>query len=177
VNEIQLIRAQLATERAHASAVANACATATSAATQLRAAGTDYLLCVVGWFAARDRRLGELIRTQPGVGDSARRALEAALAQPGASDEALEKLKATQGGASGAWQALAQFVGTVWGRRRDTIDALLATITRPADWRVIAGIDADAILEERRRFERVKAACPPGVLLTERVAARKEAQC
>lgn len=167
MNEIQLLRAQLATERTHAGAVAAACA-AGSEPPELRTAGTDYLLCVLGWFDERDRRLGELVRTRPDLPGQVRRGIEEALAQPGGSAAALEKLKAAQGGPSVSWQALAQFVGTVWERRRDAIDALLASNTRPADWRAVAGIDADSILEERRRFERVNAASPP---------ARKEAQC
>jgi hypothetical protein len=155
VNEIELLRAQLATERRHVSAAANACAAATAAAAAVRAAGTDYLQCVLGWFEARDRRLGELLRARADMDQRTRRGLEAALAQPGASDVALGKLTAAAG-AAGAWQALAQFVGTAWGPRRDTLDALLGTLTRPADWRAIAGIDADSILEERRRFERLQ---------------------
>ncbi|HTD13349.1 MAG TPA: hypothetical protein VK676_14895 [Steroidobacteraceae bacterium] len=177
MNEIQLLRVQLATERLHVGAVATACAAAWSGAADLRAAGHDYLLCVLGWFDERDRRLREFVRTHPDVRGHERQGFEDALGQPGGSDEALEKLKAAQGGASLAWQALAQFVGTVWERRRGAIDALLATITRPADWRAIARLDADSILEERRRFERVNAACPPGALLTEDVAARNQAQC
>jgi hypothetical protein len=168
VNEIQLIREQLATERLHVTTVASACAARWPGAADLRLAGTDYLLCVLGWFDARDRRLRELAGT---------RAVEDALAQPGASAAALEKLQAAQGAPPVAWQALAEFIGAVWGRRRDAIDALLATITRPADWRAIAAIDADSILDERRRFACVNSACPPPALPSERAAARKEAKC
>ena len=171
------MRVQLATERLHVGAVATVCAAAGSGAADLRAAGCDYLLCVLGWFDERDRRLRELVRTHPGVRGHERQGFEDALAQPGGSDAALAKLKAAQDAPAVAWQALAQFVGTVWDRRRDAIDGLLATITRPADWRAIARIDADSILEERRRFERVNAACPPGALLTPGVAAREQAQC
>ena len=155
MNEIELLRTQLATERRHVSAAANACAAATADAATVRAAGTHYLRCVLGWFEARDRRLGELLRARTDMDERARVGLEAALAQPGASDVALGKLTAAEEGA-GAWQALAQFVGTAWGPRRDTLDALLGTLPRPADWRAIAGIDADSILEERRRFERLQ---------------------
>ena len=57
MNEIRLIRVQLATERLHVGAVATACAAAWSGAADLRAAGSDYLLCVLGWFDERDGRL------------------------------------------------------------------------------------------------------------------------
>jgi hypothetical protein len=173
VNEIQLIRAQLGTECLHTSAVASACAAAGSDAADLRAAGADYLRHVLGSFQARDQRLGELLRARPGLVDEGeRRGLEAALAQPGGSDEVLGKLTATIN-----WQALAQFIGTAWGGRRDAIDALMTTLTRPADWRAIAGIDADSILEERRRFERACAASAPDAPLPGSVAAQEEAQC
>jgi hypothetical protein len=159
VNEIELLRAQLATERLHVSAAANACAAAAADAAALRTAATHYLRCVLGWFEARDRRLGELLRARADMDERTRLGLEAALSQPGASDVALGKLPSVEG-ALGAWQALAQFVGTAWGPRREALDALLGTLTRPADWRAVAGIDADSILEERRRFERLREDAP-----------------
>jgi hypothetical protein len=178
VNEIQLIRAQLATERSRVSTVTSTCAAA-GATAQLRAAGLGYLRCVLNWFEARDQRLSELMRARPGVSESGRLGLEAALAQPGTSRAALAKLTAIQaipGGvdsaaAPPAWAALAHFLGTAWGPRRDTIDALLAAITRPADWRTIAGLDADSILEERQHFAQVRAACPAGASLSEDLVA------
>jgi hypothetical protein len=170
VNEIELIRAQLAAERVHVQAVAQACAAAgakarappnAAALAELQAAGADYLRCVLGWFEARDQRLIELNRTRPGLDEHARQAIPAALAQPGSSREALQKLEAISAGTPLAWQALAEFVAGVWSPRRDAIDALLTAITRPADWRTIAALEADSILDERRRFERARAACPP----------------
>jgi hypothetical protein len=53
----------------------------------------------------------------------------------------------------------------VWSARRDAIDALLAASPRTTDWRLIAGIDADSILEERQRYARVSAALPGGASL------------
>jgi hypothetical protein len=168
VNEIQLIRAQLDTERLHVNAVAKACAAAPGAAqgrvalagpalAQLRAAATDYLLCVLGWFEARDQRLIELLGARAGGDEPARHALQTVLAQPGSSQEALVLHTNAAG-----WPAWAQFIEEVWDPRRQAIDASMGEITRPADWRALAGIDADSILDERRRFERVRAACPPG---------------
>ena len=141
-----------------------------AARTQLPAAAADYLLCVLGWFEARDQRLSGLISTPIAADERAHSALQAALAQPGGSHEARGMLKALNAGAPHAntaglpvtWPAWAQWVETAWDPRRQGIDALMAEITRPADWRMIAGIDADSILDERRRFERVRAACPPG---------------
>ena len=158
MNEIQLIRAQLNTERRHVNAVAKACAASPGAAAGPgAAAATDYLLCVLGWFEARDQRLLGLISTRTGADERARHALQTVLARPGSSQEAL----ALPANAAG-WPAWAQFIQEVWDPRRQAIDACMAEITRPADWRTLAGIDADSILDERRRFERVRAACPPG---------------
>ena len=183
MNEIQLIRAQLDTERRHVNAVAKACAAALGTApgrappagaalTPLRAAAADYLLCVLGWFDARDQRLLGLISTRTAADERARSALQAALAQPGGSHEALGMLKALNAGAPhtnaaglpATWLAWAQGIATAWDPRRQAIDALMGEITRAADWRLFAGIDADSILDERRRFERVRAACPPGAI-------------
>lgn len=161
MNEIPLIRAQLNTERLHVNAVAKAGAAAPGAAQELRAAAADYLLCVLGWFEARDQRLSEFLGARTGGDAPARHALLAVLAQPGSSHEALA-LHTNTAGLPLTWATWAQFIQTVWNRRREAIDALMTEITRPADWRTIAAIDADSILDERRRFERVRAACPPG---------------
>ena len=42
---------------------------------------------------------------------------------------------------------------------------LLTTHARTEDWRTFGGIDADAILEERSRFQRVAHTLPPGTTL------------
>ena len=49
--------------------------------------------------------------------------------------------------------------------RRDALEALLASNPRITDWRTVGGIDADGILEERRRFAGVRDALPAGVTL------------
>ncbi len=158
MNEIELIRAQLATERQHVGAVARACATTRSQAVDLRAAGLDYLSCVLGWFEARDQRLGELLRARPAVEEPFWHDLQTAQAQPGVSVAALGKLQATS--STVAWRAFASVIDTAWGPRRDALDALLTHLTRVADWRRIAGIDADSILEERRLFDAMAANAP-----------------
>src|SRR5258708_39576155 len=104
-NEIQHIREQLTAERQHASAVANACATAFarrnavalssgSSLEEFRQACVDYLVCVLAWFEDRDQRLTDLWQARLAPGDAARRALEDVLASPGRSREALGKLEA-----------------------------------------------------------------------------------
>ena len=185
MNEIQLIRAQLTAERQHASTVANACATALgrphavalssgSALEEFRQACVDYLVRVLAWFEERDQRLTDLWHARLAPEDAARRALEDALVGRGRSREALEKLegalartsaRSADDAAQESWREFARFFNSVWSARRDAIDALLKANTRATDWRVIAGIDADSILEERTRYARVRAALPAGASL------------
>ena len=180
MNEIELIRNQLAAERAHARAVANACATVMAgggshpgaALETFQHACVDYLVCVLAWFEERDQRLADLARGHPAQGDSARRGPEEALARPGSSREALEKLAgaytpdATRGDrASASWREFAQFFNEAWSPRRDALDAFLAASARVADWRAAGGIDADSILEERALYARVLDAAPVGITL------------
>lgn len=174
MNEVQLIRHQLDTQRQHAVEVANACAaalgragTAAGAAHQaLRQACVDYLVCVLAWFEERDQRLADQLRLPHPPGEGPRRAFEEALARHGRSRAALEKLEAACGSSAASsdrWREFAQFFNGVWRTRREAIDALLAANQRVSDWRALSGLDADTILEERTRYERVRAALPPGL--------------
>ena len=53
-----------------------------------------------------------------------------------------------------------------WFEERDQrLADLLQTDLRATDWRSFGGIDADSILEERRRYAQVCAQVPPGVAL------------
>jgi hypothetical protein len=183
VNEIQLIRNQLALERTHAGAVANACATALQAdggtgagsdsLAQFRGACVDYLACVLAWFEERDQRLTDLLQARFGARDPARQALEEVLVRPGRSREALARLEiacadvpaSSSGDRQQGWREFAEYFNGVWSTRRDALDAVLFANERPADWRTLGGIDADSILEERRRYALVAARMPPGVTL------------
>jgi hypothetical protein len=184
MNEIQLIREQLATERQHASAVANACATAFgrpsavasssgSSLAEFRQACVDYLVCVLAWFEERDQRLTDLLHARLTAADEAQRTLGDVLASPGRSREALERLEAalacpasaSDSRAQDSWRRFAQFFNSGWRARRDAIDAWLTANPRATDWRLIAGIDADSILEERRRYARVARTLPAGASL------------
>jgi hypothetical protein len=181
MNEIQLIRQQLDTEREHAGTVARACAAVLGGAGAVppasgspleafRQACVDYLVCVLAWFEERDRRLGALIGHY-GPEHPTRDALDEALARRGRSRDALEKLEAAfaQGPEGGAaknlWAEFAQFLEGPWSSRRDALDTLLASHPRPAEWRQVSGIDADGILEERARYARIQKSLPAGVSL------------
>jgi hypothetical protein len=172
---MQLLRAQLESEREHvraiAAACAGACATAPASALasgapleQFRQACVDYLVCVLVWFEERDRRL-----TARSLADDERAAACAALlAQPGNSRAALEKLEAAfSSGAEGAarWQEFARFIAGAWSARRAALQDALAASGHTGPWREVSGLDADTVLEERRRFAHVRASAPPGVAL------------
>jgi hypothetical protein len=182
MNEVELIRHQLALERAHLGAVATACVNAMqdeagAAASgdslgQFRRASVEYQACVLAWFEERDQRLTELLQARFAPTDPARRALEEVLARRGRSREVLAKLEAACAGSPAAgsagrqgWREFAEFFNGIWSTRRDALDALLATDSRATDWRTFGGIDADSILEERRRYAQVCAQVPPGVVL------------
>lgn len=182
MNEIQLIRQQLASERAHAGTVAQICAgtlertdpaslASGSRLEEFRQACVDYLVCVLAAFEERDRRLGELA-ARLGDEDPARAALDDVLGRRGSSRDALEKLEAAFAGPPPAgaprrvWAEFEQFFNGPWSARRDALDTLLALNPRTADWRSMSGIDADAILEERARWARVKDTLPRGVCLS-----------
>jgi hypothetical protein len=155
MNEIGLLRGQLATERRHVREVANTCAAALAGAPArpgdaaleaLQAACGEYLGCVLGWFDGRDQRLGELTAQQPAANSSRM---------------ALERLKQA-GPARERWQALAEFINGPWDARCGAIEALLASNPRVADWRAFCGIDADSVCRERALYARVRAALPSG---------------
>jgi hypothetical protein len=144
MNEVAMLRAQLATERAHLLEVASACA----AAAAVCAAHHDYLTRTLRAFALRDERLAQLAR--------ARAPLAQALAQGGSSHEALARLPPAAADAR-AWQAFAHYLLGAWSVRRERLETLLAQESGAADWRTVAGLDAEAILEERTRFARARA--------------------
>ena len=182
MNEVELIRNQLALERAHVGAVANACANAMQGDSravangesvgQFRRARTGSFRSWLRTFEERDQRLTDLLQTGFPSTDPTRRALEEALGRRGRGREALAMLEAacagtTAPGSAGrqGWREFAEYFNGVWSTRRDALDALLTANSRATDWRTFGGIDADSILEERRRHAQVCAQLPPGMTL------------
>lgn len=168
MNEIELLRNQLATERRRVREVASACAAAyraepatrdQEALAALRGACGAYLGCVLAWFDQRDERLRELSAAQPAA--DAGRTLEAALNLSGRGHEALARL-AGDGPAGDSWRALAGFIDGPWDSRRAAIEAALAADTRVEHWRAFGGIDADSVQHERALYARFRAALPAG---------------
>lgn len=175
MNETQLIRAQLATEQAHLGAVAQAFAAALrqanpptlpggSVLASLHKACVEYLACVLGWYEARDQRLARLAAAL-GSDDPRCRTVDEILARSGGSREALQMLPAAGANPAAGWDPFVQFLSGPWSARRAALEQLLTNDSRAVDWRLIGGIDADGILEERARFARVAALLPAGVTL------------
>jgi len=177
MNEVELIRAQLALERQHAFDVARALSVAGSRNgldgwQSFRQGSVDYLVWILSRFEEREQTFHDLLRTRAQADDSERRAVESALDLPGTSREALTKLEAALGSGSrteveriGRWTDFEQFLAGVWSTRRDALDKLFAQQARVTDWRAVSGIDADSIFDERSRYTKVRAALPAGIEL------------
>jgi hypothetical protein len=171
MNEVELIRTQLATERRHAAQVAAACVRALEeSASVLESLDLtffcqtciEYLVWVLTRFEARDR----LLLAGAGAGGE----LAAVMSRPGPSREALILLDTSLDCPSpespqGSWRELAQFFSADWSARCEAVDEIFGRTATLADWRSMAGIDASSILDERLRFARVQAAAPPGIKL------------
>jgi hypothetical protein len=61
------------------------------------------------------------------------------------------------------WDDFLRFFSGAWSVRRDQLDILFERQAKVADWRVVSGIDADSIFEERNRYARVRATLPAGI--------------
>jgi len=179
MNEVELIRAQLALERRHASDVTAALSAAASrsgdglaSAQDFRQAGVDYLVWTLSRFEEREQIFHDLLRARSSTDDTGRRAVESALALTGTSREALAKLETALGSPPGAdterlgrWTAFQQFFAGAWSARRDALDKLFSQQATVSEWRAVSGIDADSIFDERSRYARVRAALPAGIEL------------
>jgi hypothetical protein len=183
MDEIRLIRSQLATERQRAASIVELYGGllrppeaqppgGAAASEALRHACLEYLRCVLSAFDARDGRLRALAARLP-AGDPARATIERALSD-GGGGEALGRLepalraRAPPGPSHdsvGVWQEFAAWFECVWRPRHAAVDVLLASNARVADWRLVAGIDADSIVEERALCARVRAQLPAGLEL------------
>jgi hypothetical protein len=186
MNEIEIIRSQLAIEQSHAAAVTHACAAAfgstgpvqapTEAVSLFREACVSYLAWVLARFEERDQTLSELLASPQatagnGAAAQSARQLGSLLARGGTSREALCRLEvALAAGESEAaragWQEFARFFNSAWAPRRATLERAIAEHLRIAELRAVSAIDADSILDERNRYARVAAHLPAGIELT-----------
>jgi hypothetical protein len=184
MNELEIIRSQLALEQSHAAEVANACAEAfgsegarlacDDSTAAFREACVSYLVWVLTRFEERDQTLSELLtaRQSPARGGTAteERHLSRLVSRPGTSREALARLESAlaAGDAEAArvrWQEFFRFFNTSWAPRRAALEGALAEHSSIADWRAVSAIDADSMLDERKRYARVVASLPAGIEL------------
>lgn len=183
MNELEIIRAQLAVEQSHAAEVAQACAAAfgspavgapEEAMALFREACVSYLVWVLARFEERDQSLSELLAARlsstNGATTAGARHLSSLIGRFGTSREALARLEAaldagSSEAARAAWQEFARFFNSSWAPRRAALEGALAEHSSVADWRAVCAIDADSILDERRRFARVAALLPAGIEL------------
>ena len=184
MNEIEIIRSQVAAEQSHTVEVTRACATvfategaaaASGEATALfREACVSYLVWVLARFEERDQTLSELLaaRQPPASGPAAAgvRHLASLIARPGTSREALSRLEAALAAgesptARAGWREFIRFFDAAWSPRRAALDGALAEHLGVADLRAVYAIDADSILDERKRYARVAAQVPAGTEL------------
>lgn len=183
MNELEIIRRQLAVEQSHAAEVANACAAVfaspgasagpSEATTLFREACVSYLVWVLSRFEECDQTLSELLASRQSsprgaAGVSAQ--LVALIGQSGTSREALSRLEAAlaageSDSARAAWQEFARIFNSAWTPRRVALERALAEHLSVADWRAISAIDADSMLDERTRYARVAAHLPAGIEL------------
>lgn len=182
MNELEIIRSQLAVEQSHAADVTHACATVFAAtepppafeAVRFREACVSYLVWVLARFEERDQTLSELLAsrrpTANGTAAAGAKQLADLIGRPGGSREALSRLEAALAAgdtpaARAGWQEFARFFDTAWLPRRAALERALAEHLAVADWRAVSAIDADFILDERNRFARVVAQLPAGIEL------------
>lgn len=129
MNEVQIIRQHLETERTHFAEIATACRAAIEAdrfqaADTLAAALAEYLRFAAG-------RLPATLLRQPPPEVSA---------------------------PVGRWREFLSAFEDAAARHFEDLDRLAARAPSVVEWRAISAIDADTIVDERTRYLRVKAA-------------------
>lgn len=181
MNELEIIRRQLALEQSHAAEVANASAAVfgspgaaaapPEATAPFREACVSYLVWVLSRFEECDQALSELLGSRQshthGAVETGERQLAAIVSQAGTSRQALSRLEAAlaaaeSDGARAAWQEFARTFNSLWTPRRAALERAIAEHLSVADWRAISAIDADSILDERTRYARFLAQRPAG---------------
>lgn len=173
MDELAILRGQIAAERRHLVAVKAACRAAlqdghqTTGLEQFAHACRAYLLYIGRRLLAQDHAHAVLLRPRLPPGDAANHQLlddlEATLKQL---RTALQALEASTAPVAGLSDYLA-FVDNVLAKRRHSLEPLFAAHYSIEDWRAAAFVDADSIIEERERYAACQAAAPPGALARE----------
>jgi hypothetical protein len=147
MNEIQIIQQQLATERQHFTAVADAFAasldTPRVAAAPTAVDSTEFVRACADYFA-----------------------FALCGSEHGPRSEAMAKLDCARATATKtSWQDFLEAFNSELQKRFASLDALAARNPSITQWRVASRIDADSIFQERALYMRAKAALPANVTL------------
>jgi hypothetical protein len=169
MDELAILRDQVAIERLHLAALKKACRAALQAgddaaglAETCRAA-TAYFLYSTRRLHAQDQAHCLLLRPRVPRTDTASHALLDDLEQTlQRSRTALRDLEASVDPVAGT-RAWLDFIDDVLGKRRHRLEHLFREHYTIDDWRASACVDADSILEERERFAAARAAFPPNL--------------
>ncbi len=176
MNELEFIRQQVSTERAHMGAARAALAAALAADYPLAVlepfarAAARYLLFVVRRFNRQDLEHCAILQPLIPATDSRDHKTLADLAETlWLSSRAIEglgvSLESPPADLLGACGTYNQFYVDVLVRRRHAIYHLFAQHYGVAEWRRASFVDADSILEERELFDAVGRALPTGIEL------------
>lgn len=169
MDELAILRDQVATERRHLEALKKACRAALQAGDDAAGLGetcraaTAYFLYSARRLHAQDQAHCLLLRPRVPRTDTASHALLDDLEQTlQRSRTALRDLEASVDPVAGT-RAWLDFIDDVLGKRRHGLEHLFRELYTIDDWRASACVDADSILEERERFAAACAAFPPGL--------------
>jgi hypothetical protein len=158
MNELEIIRHQIATERQHVAEVASACARLLDGGALqgvAAQAGLEYLAFTLTRLEAGAAREGQakLEAVRAGGSQGSASTQGPAGAQPPAAQRPYGAQDSSE-----RWRDFLQFFDGEWRRHLDALDAATSRTLHIKEWRAIAKIDADSIYEERQRYECVKAA-------------------
>lgn len=176
MNELEFIRQQVSTERAHMGAARAAMAAALAADYPLAVlepfarAAARYLVFVVRRFNRQDLEHCAILQPLIPASDTTDHKTLADLAETlWMSSRAIEELAAAlespHAELLAACRTYNQFYNDVLVRRRHAIYHLFEQHYGVAEWRRASFVDADSILEERELFDAVGRALPTGVEL------------
>lgn len=140
MNELEIIRRQLATEEQHFAEVARACQAAIAGAAF--EPGSGFARACAGYFAFAVARLDP----------DANRSLES-------------QLHAAQAVDAGRWREFLMAFESQSRRHFSGLGERLRPGVPVSEWRRISRIDADSIVAERARYAEITAALPAGVSL------------
>ncbi len=169
MDELAILRDQVATERRHLAALKQACRATLQSSTDapgkaaLCRAAAAYLAYGGHRLLAQDQAHCLLLRPRVSRADAASHALlddlESALQR---ARVALQALESATDPVAGVRDYL-DFIDAVLGKRRHGLEALFQMHYTIEDWRAASFVDADSILEERERYAAVRGAFPAGL--------------